>query len=274
MRKPRNIIEIDEEKCTGCGQCILDCAEGALQLVDGKAKLVGEIYCDGLGACLSGCPVGALQVTEREANDFNEKAVEELLRSQGRSLPPAGQGTQPSHHHGHDHGYHHGLQSARHLPPHAGGCPGLAGMTLSPCTGPAPVLDQASSQLGHWPIKLQLVNPQAPFFKGADLLLLSDCAAASLPDLHARLLKGRAITLACPKLDNAQAHIDKLAQVLAMASPRSLSVVIMEVPCCKGLEYIAQQALAKSGTQPKLGSLVVARNGWVLESHLPWETGQ
>lgn len=283
MRNLRNIIQIDEDKCTGCGQCILDCAEGALQLVDGKAKLVGEIFCDGLGACLSGCPTGALQVTQREADDFDEKAVEDLLRSQGRELPPAGQQPQQHghghhehghHEHGHHgHGHHHGLQAAPH-PPLAGGCPGAAGMSLSPCAAPAPGQGTAASQLGHWPIKLQLLNPQAPFLKGADLLLLADCAGASLPDLHGRLLGGRAIALACPKLDDAQAHIDKLALVLATAQPRSLTTVIMEVPCCRGLEFIAQQALAKAGVSPRLGSLVVARDGRVLESHLPWEQGR
>jgi NAD-dependent dihydropyrimidine dehydrogenase PreA subunit len=280
MPKRRNIIEIDEDKCTGCGQCILDCAEGALQLVDGKAKLVGEIFCDGLGACLSGCPTGALQVIEREAEDFDEKAVEDLLRSQGRPLPPVapaqhGHEHHGHHHgHGHEHGHHHqGPLGAPHLPP-AGGCPGAAGMSLSPCAAPAAVAGQASSQLGHWPIKLTLLNPQAPFLKNADLLLLADCAGASLPDLHGRLLRGRAIALACPKLDDAQAHINKLAQVLATAQPRSLTTVIMEVPCCRGLEHIAQQALAQAGVQPQLGRLVVARDGRVLESHLPWEAGQ
>ncbi|MBI5522304.1 MAG: 4Fe-4S binding protein [Desulfarculus sp.] len=279
MRKLRNIIQIDEEKCTGCGQCILDCAEGALQLVDGKAKLVGEIFCDGLGACLSGCPTGALQVIQREADDFDEKAVEDLLRSQGRELPPTGQQPQHSHHehghhghHGHEHGHghHHGLAAAPQ-PALACGCPGSAAMSLAPGAAPATASGLAASQLGHWPIKLQLLNPQAPFLKNADLLLLADCAGASLPDLHGRLLRGRAIALACPKLDDAQAHIDKLAQVLATAQPRSLTTVIMEVPCCRGLEYIAQQALAKAGVQPQLGSLVVARDGRVLESHLPWE---
>lgn len=279
MRKPRNIIQIDEEKCTGCGQCILDCAEGALQLVDGKAKLVGEIYCDGLGACLSGCPTGALQVIEREADDFDEKAVEDLLRSQGRGLPPAGQQPQHGHHehghhghHGHEHGHgHHQGLAAAPQPALARGCPGSAAMSLAPGAAPAPASGQTASQLGHWPIKLQLLNPQAPFLKDADLLLLADCAGASLPDLHGRLLRGRAIALACPKLDDAQAHIDKLAQVLVGAQPRSLTTVIMEVPCCRGLEYIAQQALAKAGVSPQLGSLVVARDGRVLESHLPWE---
>ncbi|MFH1035551.1 MAG: 4Fe-4S dicluster domain-containing protein [Pseudomonadota bacterium] len=262
MRKPRNIIKIDEEKCTGCGQCILDCAEGALQLVDGKARLVGEIYCDGLGACLSGCPTGALQVIEREAEGFDEKAVEQLLASQGRALPPAGQGPRQA--------------PAGGAPlPMFGGCPGSAATTLTPAaSASSPAAGQAASQLGHWPIKLQLLSPQSPFLKDADLLLLADCAGASLPDLHARLLKGRAIALACPKLDDPQAHINKLAQVLEGAKPRSLSVVIMEVPCCRGLEYIAQQAMARAGMHAPLGRLVVSRDGRVLESHLPWEAGQ
>lgn len=254
MRKLRNIIQIDEDKCTGCGQCILDCAEGALKLVDGKAKLVGEVYCDGLGACLSGCPTGALKVIQREADDFDEQAVEAMLQAQGRSLPPAG---------GH----------APQAPaPRAGGCPSAAGLSLCPSDQTATLSGQAASQLEHWPIKLQLLNPQAPFLKGADLLLLADCAAASLPDLHARLFKGRAVSLACPKLDDAQAHIRKLAQVLEGAQPRSLTVVIMEVPCCRGLDYIAKQAMELAGVHPRLGSLVVARNGQVLASDLPWQT--
>lgn len=138
----------------------------------------------------------------------------------------------------------------------------------------APSAGPSVSQLGHWPIKLQLLNPAAPFLKNAELILLADCAAASLPDLPARLLGGHAIALTCPKLDDAQAHINKLAQVLATAQPRSLSVVIMEVPCCRGLDYIAQQALAQSGVQTQLVSLVVARDDRVLESHLPWAAGQ
>ena len=252
MRKIRNIIQIDEEKCTGCGQCILDCAEGALQLVDGKARLMGEIYCDGLGACLGGCPTGALKVIQREAEDFDEQAVEEILKAR-QGEPPQAAAT---------------LQAPAPRP-HAGGCPSLAAMTLQPA-GTAPDVGQAASQLGHWPIKLQLLNPQAPFLKGADLLLLADCAAASLPDLHARLLGGRAIALACPKLDDAQAHINKLAQVLAQGQPRSLTVVHMEVPCCKGLEFIAQKALAQAGLEAPLGSMMVARDGRVLEQALPW----
>jgi ferredoxin len=250
MRKLRNIIEIDEEKCTGCGQCILDCAEGALALVDGKAKLVGEIFCDGLGACLSGCPTGALTVTQREADDFDEKAVEELLRAQGRPLPPP-QGA-------------HAAPAAQAAPC---GCPGSAAMALQPAAGQA-VSAQASTQastLSHWPIKLALLAPQSPFIKNADLVLLADCAAAALPDLHARVLPGKAIALACPKLDDAQAHIRKLAAVLAEAQPRSLSVVHMEVPCCHGLMFVAQKAVEMAGVNTPIKAIVVGRDGKVQE---------
>lgn len=242
MRKLRNIINIDEEKCTGCGQCVLDCAEGALKVIDGKAKLVGEIYCDGLGACLSGCPTGALTIEQREAEDFDEQAVHELLH--------AAKPTEPA--------------------PLACGCPGSAATTLKPSNTAAPAAGPVSSQLGHWPIKLGLLGPQAPFLQGADLLLLADCAAASLPDLHPRLLPGRAIALACPKLDDAKAHINRLAQILAGAKPRSLTVVHMEVPCCKGLEYITQQASQLAGLDIPRGSIVVSRDGRILQQNLPW----
>lgn len=243
MRKVRNIIHIDEEKCDGCGQCVLDCAEGALKVIDGKARLVGEIYCDGLGACLGGCPTGALTIEQREAEDFDEQAVHELL---------------------------HAAQPAEPEPvPQACGCSGSAAMTMAPATV-APAAGPAPSQLGHWPIKLGLLGPQAPFLQGADLLLLADCAAASLPDLHPRLLPGKAIALACPKLDDASAHVNRLAQILAGAKPRSLTVVHMEVPCCKGLEFIAQQASQLAGLDIPRGSIVVSRDGRILQQNLPW----
>ncbi|MEW5911167.1 MAG: 4Fe-4S dicluster domain-containing protein [Thermodesulfobacteriota bacterium] len=252
MRKVRNIIHIDEELCTGCGQCILDCAEGALKLVDGKAKLVGEIYCDGLGACLEGCPTGALTVSQREADDFDEAAVEKLLASQGRA--PA-------------HGQAAPAQPAQM--PHFAGCPSQAAMTLQPKAAPA--VGPAASGLGHWPIQLQLLSPQAPFLKNADLLLLADCAGASLPDLHSRLLPGRAVAMACPKLDQPEPHIERLAQIIKAADLKSLTVVIMEVPCCRGLAWIAQQALQRAGVDLPLGLLVVSRDGKIIQTqNVPW----
>lgn len=257
MPSTRDIINIDEELCNGCGQCILDCAEGALQLVDGKARLVGEIYCDGLGACLGGCPTGALTIEKREAEAFDEEAVEELLASQGKPAP-AEPVSQPE---------------AQPFPS-VGGCPGHAAMSLSP-SAPSPASQEDDwpipSQLGHWPIKLQLLSPQAPFLKGADLILLADCAAAALPDLHRRFLPGRAIALACPKLDDAQAHIDKLAGLLAGGGMRSLTIVHMEVPCCSGLNHIVEQAMQRSGAKLPVGEMVVSRNGSILgKRNLPW----
>jgi ferredoxin len=219
-----------------------------LEIKDGKARLKDDIYCDGLGACLGECPEGALRVIQREAQEFDEQAVEELLAE----------------------------EKARHSQdlPMACGCPSSAAMELQPVNVPkTPPAGRSKSQLGHWPIKLQLLGPQAPFLKGKDLLLLADCAAAAYPNLHSELLPGRSIALACPKLDNAQAHIDKLAQVLAGAQPRSLSVVHMEVPCCKGLEIIAQKALEKAGMDLTLGSMTISRDGQVLQSQsLPWES--
>lgn len=247
MPENRKIIEIDEALCDGCGQCILDCAEGALQIVDGKARLVGEIYCDGLGACLSGCPQGALQVIEREAEPFDEEAVEELLAKQRK-----------------------GQDQEEFSIPLACGCPGSADISLHPkAAAPSDTAETAASQLGHWPVKLQLLNPQAPFLKDADLVLLADCAACAAPDLHQRFLGGNAIAMACPKLDDAEAHAAKLAQVLEGARPRSIKVVHMEVPCCKGLDWIAAQALERAGLNIPVESVVIGRDGQVREDQLP-----
>jgi hypothetical protein len=183
-------------------------------------------------------------VIKREADPFDEEAVEELLARQ-KAVDQAGAG-----------------QSGPQ--PIACGCPGSAATSLDPVPAQAAAGGQQST-LGHFPIKLTLVSPQAPFMKEADLVLLADCTAACYPDLHQKLLPGKAVAMACPKLDDAQAHIDKLAQVLKTARPKSLTVAIMEVPCCKGLVYIAQQAVQKSGYTPETSVMVVGRQGQVLE---------
>ena len=248
MPENRKIIEIDEELCDGCGECIIACAEGALQIVDGKAKLIADLYCDGLGACLGECPQGALKIIERPADAFDEKAVEELLAKQKKDA----------------------LAQEKLSMPLACGCPSSTKMSLEPgdASSEAPV-GTVQSRLGHWPIKLQLLNPQAPFLKDADLVLLADCTACALPDLHQRLLGSNAVAMACPKLDDADAHVAKLAQVLEGAHPRSLKVAIMEVPCCKGLEWIAARALEKSGLNIPLETLVIGRDGKVREDQQP-----
>ena len=244
------MIEIDEEKCTGCGECIITCAEGALELIDGKAKLVGDVYCDGLGACLGDCPEGALTIIEREAEAFDEVAVKELLRNRETA--------------GHDHPR--GGADAPE-PTLACGCPSSQTMVLDhgkpPCEeSPA---DAPRSALGHWPIKLQLLGPGAPFLKDSDLILLADCTAASFPDLHRKLLAGRTIAMGCPKLDDIEAHINRLAEILQGARPRSLTVAYMEVPCCYGFVHAAQEAVKRSGVDLAVGRIKISRNGEVLE---------
>ncbi|MEW5735748.1 MAG: 4Fe-4S binding protein [Thermodesulfobacteriota bacterium] len=233
----RDIIEIDETKCTGCGQCVTACAEGALAIVDGKAKLVSDIYCDGLGACLGGCPEGALKVVARPAPAFDEHAVEKhLAAKKAAEQKPAG-------------------------PTLACGCPGSAQMTLAPKAPRAAAGQAPDSALSHWPIKLALVQPAAPFLRDADLLLLADCTAAAHPDLHRRLLSGRAVVMGCPKFDNPAAYTDKLAQVLAVGRPRSLTVAVMEVPCCKGFVHAAKQAREKAAADLPVTVVEIARDG-------------
>jgi NAD-dependent dihydropyrimidine dehydrogenase PreA subunit len=245
MKKTRKIIEIDENKCNGCGLCILGCAEGALKLIDGKARLVGDILCDGIGACIGQCPQGALTIIEREAEAFNEDAVEQHLRTK-----------QP-----------HGavMPSPATL---ACGCPSSSIMTLTPkklSNGQKETpCAEMSSQLGHWPVKLQLLSPAAPFLKGSDMLLMADCCGVASPALHNKLLKGRTVAIACPKLDDVEKHIVRLAEILAQATPKTLTVVHMEVPCCTGLVHAAIEALRRSGVNIPMKHIVISRVGEIL----------
>ncbi len=245
MKKTRKIIEIDENKCDGCGLCILGCAEGALKLIDGKARLVGDIWCDGIGACIGQCPQGALTIIEREAEEFNEEAVEQHLRTKQQ----------------------HGAVSSGPATL-ACGCPTSSIMTLTPkklsndqkenpCA-------EMSSQLGHWPVKLQLLSPAAPFLKGSDMLLMADCCGVAGPTLHNKLLKGRTVAIACPKLDDVEKHISRLAEILAQATPKTLTVVHMEVPCCTGLVHVAIEALKRSGVNIPMKHTVISRGGEIL----------
>jgi len=239
MKRTRKIIEIDESKCNGCGQCILGCAEGALRLVDGKAKLVGDVLCDGLGACIGECPEGALKIIDRPAVAFDEKAVEVHLNK---------------------------IEEENKNKPLPCGCPSSAMMELkkNPCCDDAEPGEAASSQLGHWPVKLQLLGPQAPFLRNADLVLLADCVAVAYPDLHRKILKDRAIAIGCPKLDDLEAHIERLTQIISGARPKSLTVAHMEVPCCSGFLYAATEAIERSGVKIPLKRIIISRSGEVL----------
>ncbi len=232
----RPLITIDEEKCTGCGQCILDCAEGALAIVDGKAKLISETYCDGLGACLN-CPEGALKLEMREAAPFDEEAA--LKAKASRTVAPKA--------------------------PTAQGCAGSRARFLRPLEKAASAsgLSQASqaglqAKLPSWPLQLALVPPDAPYLAKADLLLAAHCAGFALPNLHQDWLCGRIPLIACPKLEDQAMLIARLAAILKAQPIASLTVLRMSVPCCGGLTRIAEQALAQSGAKIPLQSQIVS----------------
>lgn len=244
MKVNRNIIEIDEELCNGCGECVVNCAEAALKIVDGKARLVAEVYCDGLGACLGHCPQGALRVVERPADEFDESAVEELLKQQGRaghSAPQAGQSAPRA------------CPSSR-IQMHTGGG--------SPCdTANRPSAFAGSSALSHWPVQIKLVPPTAPFLNGADLLIAADCVPVAYPGFHSDLLTGKAVIIGCPKFDNGNEYFERFKAMFRQAGLKSVTVAIMEVPCCQGLNVMVKKALDESGMQIPLKTIVVGTRG-------------
>lgn len=246
----RKIIRIDEEKCDGCGDCVPACPEGALRIVDGKARLVSEIYCDGLGACLGKCPRGAIIIEEREAEDFDEKKTAEHIKA-GRM-----DGDGDAHPH-------------PPMPREAAsgaGCPGAA-MRFMGRRGqpPCPVEEGTTpSALANWPLQISLVHPAAPYFRDADLLLAADCVPFAFADFHRKILRGRPLVIGCPKLDDKEFYIEKLSQIVSDSRPRSLNVVVMEVPCCSGLVRIAETAIARSGMDIPLGVTVVSIHGDVI----------
>lgn len=252
----RDVITIDEAKCDGCGQCVTACAEGALAIIDGKARLVSDVYCDGLGACLGHCPQGAITVVKRDVAAFDEAAVHAHLTKLGRPLPPPAASHAPApsimlggHSHSHGHGH---------------ACPGSQQRSL-PAAARQPVersvAGTAPSNLGHWPVQLKLVNPAAPFLKGADILLTADCTPVALPDYHRDWVAGRVVLMACPKLDDLAAHTAKLAQILQVAQPRKLTVLRMEVPCCGGIAWAAKQANEMAGTDVPIEIVTIKIDG-------------
>ena len=223
----RKIVKIDEEKCTGCALCIPNCAEGALQIVDGKAKLVTDKFCDGLGACLGHCPEDAITVIEREAEDFDEKAVEVHLHKQKEVEPQPEPKPQPVF----------------------TGCPSSRAMQFKV---PEARVESASaaptvSQLTQWPVQLKLVPINAPYFQDADLLIAADCVPFAYPDFHRDFLKGKALVVGCPKLDDIQFYKEKLTEIFKTNSIKSVTVPYMEVPCCFGLVKVTEDAIAASG---------------------------
>ena len=273
----RNIVHIDQEKCNGCGLCVSACAEGAIQMVDGKAKLVSDVYCDGLGACLGHCPQDAIHIEVREAAEFDEAQVKKLLAAQGREFVPpahtvpAKPAVSPAAHHvpGGCPG-----SALRSMPGgDGGGCPGtklrqmqkkLADAVSARPAADAGAVPAALSELTHWPVQLRLVPPHAPFLQGAELLLVGDCVPFACADFHSRFLKGRPVLVACPKLDDADSNIDRLAAVLAEGGVKSVTVVHMEVPCCRGLVHQLKQAAQIIGSSIPLRTAVIGIDGTVI----------
>ncbi len=258
----RKIVKIDEEKCDGCGLCVPSCAEGAIQIVNGKAKLVSEVYCDGLGACLGDCPLDAITVEEREAAEFDVAAVETHLAKLGQTpvkndpLPIMSTDIPPS------------IPSA----PADGGCPGAAMRQFGPPQeAPKQGLNQPvmPSQLGHWPIQLMLVPPQAPFLKNADLLICADCVPFAVPDFHFRYMTGRAVVIGCPKLDDLQHYFEKLKDIFAQAQPRSITVLKMEVPCCNGIAQAAVQACREVAPSIPVNVQTIGIKGGIISDLTP-----
>ena len=245
MKVMRKIIEIDEELCDGCGQCVPACAEGAIEVIDGKARLVSEKYCDGLGACLGECPTGALRVIEREAEDFDEQAVEEYLRKKEQAEKATEEFAAPS-------------------------CPSARLQTFAPASACEQVnipIQQtpAVSALSHWPVQIHLVPPTAPFLKDAELLIVADCVPIAYPTLHQDFIKGKVVLVGCPKFDNIPQYIEKFADIFKSANIKSITALVMEVPCCSGLPVIIKRAMESAGKEIPIEQVIISTRGQVLK---------
>jgi Fe-S-cluster-containing hydrogenase component 2 len=239
MKAKRKIIRIDEELCDGCGACVPSCAEGAIEVVDGRARVVAEKYCDGLGACLGECPKGALTVEEREAEEFDEKAVEEHLSSREKEAP--------------------GPEILM-----AQGCPSARLQTFVP----KPLAEEQAAQqsaLSHWPVQIRLVPPTAPFLKGANLLVAADCAPVAYPNFHRDFLRGKVVMIGCPKFDDVQGYVEKFTDIFRSANIKSVTVLDMEVPCCSALPKIVKRGMELAGKGVPLEEVVISARGEILK---------
>jgi Pyruvate/2-oxoacid:ferredoxin oxidoreductase delta subunit len=236
----RNIVKIDEEKCNGCGLCAQACAEGAIEIINAKAKLISDTYCDGLGACIGHCPEDAITIEQREADDFDKAATKVHLAEQ-----------------------------KQHQAQPAVVCPGLMAKVLRPKgQSPGSAVVPNPSQLTHWPVQLKLLSPTAPCLANADLLLVADCVPFAMGDFHNRLLKDHSLAVGCPKLDNPEFYIEKLAAILQANNLKSLTVVHMEVPCCFGLTHIARKAIDRSGIDIPFEDVTIDLQGNISKSEI------
>ena len=238
MTIKRNIIEIDQKRCNGCGACVSACAEGAIAIVDGKAQVISDIYCDGLGNCIGQCPQDALRIVIRETDPFDEAAAVTHMKG-------------------------HNPRSIDHPAQHQ--CPSEAARQLEPKAASGGAQGAESSALSTWPVQLRLVPPHAPFLKGADLLIASDCTAFAYAGLHSNFLKGRVALMGCPKFDDRSMYVDKFAAIFTQNDIKSLTVVAMEVPCCQGMPLIVKAGLKAAGKSVSMETVVISVEGDIVE---------
>lgn len=293
----RDIIKIDESLCDGCGLCVPNCHEGAIQIIDDKARLVSELLCDGLGACIGHCPQGAITIESREAEPYSEVSVMEQMTPKGRNTVYAHlkhlkdhgedgylrEGIEYLHKHRselkfnpaeilrelgihpegassaenqHKEGHHH----------HGGGCPGSKEKVIRRDTDTSHAREHQPSELRHWPVQMHLINPGASYFRGADLLLAADCVAFSKGDFHTSHLRGKALAIACPKLDrNTEIYVEKIRALVESAKVNTVTVMMMEVPCCGGLLQMVREALSKTNVKVPVKKIIVSISGEILQ---------
>nr|MDO8079410.1 4Fe-4S binding protein [Candidatus Freyarchaeota archaeon] len=274
MKVMRKIVTIDEDKCTGCGACVPDCPEGALQVINGKARVIGDPLCDGLGACVRGCPEGALKIIEREAEPYNERKVIEGIVKQGPDV------TKAHLQHLKDHGQEDYLNEALTYLKERGieidfereslsqptqtisGGSDLRVVDYSDAKNPLLISEtRQESELRQWPVMLRLVSPSAPFFANADLVVVADCVPLAYANFHRDFLRGKKVVIGCPKFDDTQFYVEKLSQIFKQSSVKSITVITMEVPCCQGLYHIVQEALKRSGKNIPTNKIVIDTKG-------------
>jgi NAD-dependent dihydropyrimidine dehydrogenase PreA subunit len=249
MKTRRKIIEINEELCNGCGECVPDCAEGSLKILDGKARLVADKLCDGLGACLGSCPTGALQIVEREAEEFDEEAVEaylakETAQTSQEPAPPSG-----------------GCPSARlHSFPAAMADSGSSCQSANIPSQHQPAGEQASA-LSHWPVQIRLIPPHAPFLQNADLLVAADCTAVAARRFQEHYLQGKTVMMGCPKFDDAEGYIQRFAEIISRCNLNSLTLLIMEDPCCSAMTVILEKAMQRAQQKIPVTQITISVRG-------------
>jgi NAD-dependent dihydropyrimidine dehydrogenase PreA subunit len=246
----RKIIKIDEDLCTGCGNCVVSCAEGALQIIDGKAKVINEMFCDGLGACIGGCPEGALEIIERESLDFDEEEVEKHLEAMKNNKQAKIE------------------EKKQIMNEHANlcSCPSAQTMVFTQPESTSESLRDIPSSLRQWPVQMHLINPIAPYYQGADVLLTADCVAYALGGYHKNFLNDKSVAIACPKLDQGRdIYIEKIKSWFDNAKINTLTVMMMEVPCCGGLLALAQEAAKRATRKVPIKYVVVGIKGDILK---------